>query len=734
MARFLAPVVAILVALQLLTACRPSEPDRAAARRPVHVLLISLDTTRADHLGCYGHPAGATPNIDRLAAGGVLFESCVSSAPITLPSHATMLTGKQPIAHGARDNGLFTLRDDNALLSEALRAAGFRTLAQVSAFVLNREFGLAQGFDAYRDVRDSPAETEVGTEAQSEARPEAQRAAPVEPGARMDASRAGQAESRARSDAVRAGRGAWRAGSNAPRTQLTAEQVTDGAIELLEQAGRRPFFLFAHYFDPHEPHAAPERFTQRFEDAYLAEIAYADEQVGRLIDVLRRRGLLRSTLIVLTADHGEGRGEHGELTHANFLYDSTLRVPLIVAGPGVREPGRRVSELTRTADIAPTILDALGLPPLPDADGVSFAAALRAAAVAAPRAAAVAAPRAEAVAAPRAEAVAAPPRAYSETWAPYHTHGFSPLWSLRSAEWKYIHGPRPELYHVASDPGERNNLAAAEAARVGEMRDELRGLIEAARGANSATHDPALRSVSTEELMKLRALGYLGTGAGDTPLAADLDAFDTPVGPNPADHLDEIRLADNASRLLDEGRHAEVEATLRALLKQAGPRGERFAWAQSALAGALLAQGKAAESLPFFERSLAANPRDGRALTMFGMALAASGRRVEAIDAYRRALEIPPVSALTYRQLGLALLAEGEAAEAAQRLREALEQDAALARDATALQQLATAEHASGQIASALATLQKAIELAQDSGDRKLLRKLRAQRRAYAAP
>ena len=310
---------AVLVSL----GCEQRNAERGARpARDLNVLLISIDTLRADHLGCYGHPVIRTPNIDRIAAEGTLFEQCTTPAPITLPAHTSLMTGTYPFTHGVRDNARFHVHEDNVTLAEVLRDAGYVTGAQIAAYVLNREFGLDQGFDTYEDV-----ETARRT-----------RLAATDPAA----------------------------------SERKAEVVCDGACGWLREHVGDRFFLFVHFFDPHSAYDPPGRFAAQYKNRYLGEIGYVDEQIGRLLGVLDELDLTRRTLLILTADHGEGLGEHGEDTHAHYVYDATLSVPLIFRCAGLVPAGRRVGAQVRLVDVAPTVPAMLGLPPLRDADGASL--------------------------------------------------------------------------------------------------------------------------------------------------------------------------------------------------------------------------------------------------------------------------------------------------------------------------------------------------------------------------
>ena len=281
---------------------------------PRNLLLISLDTVRADHLGCYHHAAAQTPNIDSLAASGLRFEHASTVVPLTLPAHASLMTGTFPGWHGVRDNGGFYLDDEQLTLAEILRNSdkGFRTGGFVGAFVLDRRWGIAQGFDRYVDDFDLDAFPSA---------------------AGMD------------------------------MIQRPGSEVVDRALEWLQADSNRPFFAWVHLYDAHTPYEAPEPFQSRFprtrDGAYDAEIASADAQVGRLVSALRADGRLDDTLVIVVADHGEMLGEHGELTHGFFIYEAATHIPLVISGPGV--PARVVSDQVRIVDVAPTALSLLGI-------------------------------------------------------------------------------------------------------------------------------------------------------------------------------------------------------------------------------------------------------------------------------------------------------------------------------------------------------------------------------------
>lgn len=301
----------------------PPELSRGAAAG-FNLLLITLDTTRPDHLGCYGSKAAQTPVLDALARGGLLVTDAVTTVPTTLPAHASLLTGLYPPNHGVRRNGEYRLAEEKMTLAELLREQGYETAAFVSAFVLDARFGLNQGFDIYDDK--------------------------VTPSALLN-----------QSDTLK---------------ERTAGTVTDAAIEWIETRGtEKPFFAWVHYFDPHYPWAAPEPFAGRFpQGAYDAEIAYMDSEIGRLLISLEKRKITQRTLVVALGDHGEGLGEHGEAAHDFFIYESVMRVPFILSCPGLFQGPQVLGERTVSlVDLVPTTLELLGLAAPPSIDGISLA-------------------------------------------------------------------------------------------------------------------------------------------------------------------------------------------------------------------------------------------------------------------------------------------------------------------------------------------------------------------------
>ena len=299
-----------------------------ATAPPENVLLITIDTLRADALGSYGSATASTPHLDRLAERGHRFSQATTVVPLTLPAHSSLMTATFPATHGVRDNGGYRLEESLTTLAERFQEAGYRTGAFVASFVLDSRWGLDQGFDHYADDFDLE-----------------------------------QFEGARGMDAI----------------QRPADEVIDRAIRWLSETSGAPFFAWVHLYDPHTPYAAPSEFRQRFPPTrrgqYDAEVAWTDHQIGRLLDHLDEVGTLDNTLVVVLADHGEMLGEHRELTHGFFIYDAAVRIPLIFAGPGVSTG--QTSAQVRIVDVAPTVLSLLGLPPLDETQGVDLAASFR---------------------------------------------------------------------------------------------------------------------------------------------------------------------------------------------------------------------------------------------------------------------------------------------------------------------------------------------------------------------
>jgi tetratricopeptide (TPR) repeat protein len=606
-----------LSAFLLLSACV------RAPRVPPNILLVTLDTTRADRLGAYGYQRAKTPRLDRLASEGVLFERALAAAPITLPAHVSLMTGLYPFTHGVRDNGAFSLADTVPTLAATLQAQGYRTAAFVSAFVLDRRFGLARGFDTYDD--------------------------------RVPLERRGD------------------------RTTAAAADWLDART-----ADPSPFFVWLHLYDAHDPYDPPPPFRDAFADRpYDGEIAFDDAAIGSVLDRLDRAGRLSSTIVAVVGDHGESLGDHGEDTHAVFVYDSTLRVPMILAWPGRLPAGRRVAALVRGIDLAPTLLDAAGQPPLPGAQGHTLMTMIDGPHPSAP--------------------AAAPASAYSESYFPLLSMNWAPLRTIQDERWKFIDAPAPELYDLAHDASEQTNLAAREPARAAALAHAL----DALTGGHRGTMAP--RTVDSETAAKLAALGYVGSaGPGDRGGLSPTAPGDERRDPKAMIGLfNQLRQANAA---LQAGRFGEAAAIARDTLARDPGNG----FATIVLANAEMELGRYRDAIAGYRAYLERVPASADAHHRAAIAYARLGDSDGALAEEEAALRIDPRYADAHGHRGGLLAARGRLDEAIRALRTAVE---ILPDNVRYLVGLARVLVSARQLGEAEAQLHRALQLQPDSAD-----------------
>ena len=602
----------------------------AASRSPhpasrFNVLLVTIDTFRADRVG-----RGLTPAIDRLASRGTSFSNVRAAAPLTLPSHVSIMTGTLPPVHGVRENGVVFDRK-TPTIARVFKDAGYKTAAFVGAFVLNRRFGLDEGFDTYDDA------------------------------VRRDMARAEQLEA-----------------------ERHAGEVVDAALAWLGQSGVRasgfsvqPFFVWVHLYDPHAPYAPSAEYLQKAGgQPYDGEIAYSDAQVGRLLDALDSRGLLRSTVVAIAGDHGEALGEHGEQTHGMLAYDTTLRVPLIVTTPG-GGVGREEPPMS-LADLGPRLLHEAGI---------------------------------------RKTGGRLP--VYSETRYPRRA-GWHALSTLADERWKLIRSSEAELYEIATDGTERSNVASAHPNVVQAMSAAL---------AKITAGERTTTGVSAEAAERLRALGYVsGSGAITT---------DDPNAPNPAQVIAAWTLFEQALTQLSSGHAAAAAALLKPLaaahpdaplfqttyaraLKDAGDakaamriyKTSAAKWPTDPdlfhdLAVAAREAGDRAEAARAEQAALALDGNSAMAQNGLGLLNADAGRHREAAAAFEHAAQLDPTNASYWTNLGNARRAQDDLQRAEQAYRKALDADADFA---DALNGLGTLQVQAGRPASAVPLFERAVK------------------------
>jgi choline-sulfatase len=653
--RWLPPAALFCLALALAAAVWwwRSSAVPPPPRERVNVLLVTLDTVRADHLGCYGDRGAQTPVLDGLAARGVRFGTAVAHAPITGPSHASILTGLTPLRHGVRNNEDYVLPKTVPTLPETLARAGYRTAAFVSGFPLERRFGYARGFEVYDD------KFPHGNDPR-----------------------------------------------RAPYIERPADQTTAVATGWLDgrASDAAPWFLWIHYYDAHSPYEPPAEYAARFATRpYDGEIAFVDSQLGVLLARLEALGLTDRTLVLVTADHGEGLGEHGETTHGMFLYDATLSVPWIVAGPGI-PAGRTTKVVGRHIDIAPTLLDYTRQPIATTIEGRSVRPAIEG------------------------RSMSDEP-AYAESLFASRHLRWAPLHTWRTARWKLIDAPRPELFDLANDPRELHDLAAADPGRVADFRRPLRAALK------TQTPD-ASTMVDAEAAERLRALGYVGGGAPWSPEAASslrdpkdmlpllkhLERGMEMARVDPATAVRELTvvLEDapeavlprryRAIALATEGRHDEAISDMRTLEK-AGPL---TAEDLIVLGDCLRLAGRTQEALAALDRASALQPQLIVPWLTRANTLIKAGRTDEASSAFERALAISPEHAEALRGLGDLAFVRGDMPAAAGFYARVL---AAAPLDAGAMVKLGVVRMRGGQREEAVALFRKAIGLEPRNGE-----------------
>ncbi|MAB79714.1 MAG: hypothetical protein CMJ89_10225 [Planctomycetes bacterium] len=556
----------------------PDGPTEEHNSRGRGVLLVTIDTTRADRIGAYGYGGGGTDTIDRLAEEGILFEQALSTAPITLPAHASLLTGVYPSAHGLHDNGIFKLSEEGTPIAEVLRRHGFRTGAFVGSFILDRRYGLDQGFEVY----DGPRQ-------------------------RMDTT----------------------------VSERPAGRVVDRAIQWIDTLDLGDdYFGWIHFYDPHLPWTPPDLYRLRFDHPYDAEIAYCDEELGRLLAHLEKRGLMDELTVIVTADHGEDMDDHGEANHGVFLYQSTMHVPLIVSGSLVQKAaGTRVSRPVSLVSLPATLLRLLGIAadempdmvrlPLLDGDGATME-----------------------------PATTAP--LYLETYLPYYSHRWHPYLGLVSGKHKFIRGKGVELYDLVTDPQESNNLAAVRPEVVKGLERELQALL----AEYSDLAWVVDRALEEGDRQALEALGYTGGAAGGDPFNRSLpDPHERVAGQKELNRARSLMIQANLMATpstpgsqdpakLERGRELLLQA--QAILEDLTRDHAADPLLRLSLGEVKFGLGDHAGALPYFEQALAEQPDSVSTLFSLGVCYVQTGKTERALKTVRKAQSLDPKFSQAY--------------------------------------------------------------------------------------
>jgi choline-sulfatase len=565
-----------LAALLLVSCSRTPPPAPPAAEtsaplRPLNLVVVTIDTLRADRLHCYGYDRIETPTLDALAQRGALFEHAVAQVPLTPPSHASIFTGTYPSVHRVRNTGGFVLPSSSRTLAKILQEQGWDTAAFIGAWVLKKSFGFNQGFAVYDDQMPKQGRDTI-----------------EEP-------------------------------------ERRASEVVDRALAWLNTQSGKPFFVWLHLYDPHQPYNPPPPFRQKYRDRlYDGEVAYTDRELGRFLAALDKKSPPEKTLVVVLSDHGESLGEHGEYTHGIFLYDSTLHIPLIVRGPGV-PAGARVKQQVRTIDVLPTILALMGGRPPAVCQGSSVLAALSGKPV-------------------------PPTSSYAETIYPKMNMNWAELRAIRTDRWKYIRAPKPELYDLAQDPGEANNLLQQHPKEYRELDRQLKAVAGIEEGKAEKIEANLMDQRTMEQL---KSLGYLSGGKREFEL--------TGQGIDPKDRvnvLKELELATAPdSRNLPAARRLEL---LNAAVAEDPTNPTVYYYLGSEYERA----GRYDQAMHVYKTAVEKGAENARMLSRMGDLYMRSGNKDEAIAAYEKAAQLNPLNASTQTNLGTAYLEKGRVAEA----------------------------------------------------------------------
>jgi arylsulfatase A-like enzyme/Flp pilus assembly protein TadD len=628
-----------------------SSPVRTRAK---NILLITIDTLRPDRLSCYSPDYCQTPNIDALAAKGVLFERAFAHTPTTLASHVSIMLGTTPLHHGIHQNANFVLAEAFVTLAEYLKKKGYSTAAFIGAFPLDSRFGLSQGFDVYDESFPS------------------------------------------------------KSSSSSVYPERNAGQVIRSALDWLENRDS-PWFSFIHIWDPHTPYSPPEPFGSSFkDDPYSGEVAYVDAEIKKLFDTLENKGWRDDTFIVLTADHGESLGEHGESTHGYFAYNSTIWVPLIMAGPGI-EPAR-IHDYVSHIDIFPSVCDFLGIEKPSFCQGASLVPVMNGK--------------------KRAEGAI-----FFESLVAHYSRGWAPLRGYIEGKEKFIDSPLMEFYDLDNDFSEQNNLAGSKDLGSHKKKmEELAGRLTSSQKINNP------RRIDSETREKLRSLGYISS------ISPAKESY------GPGDDLKTLlplqQKKDEASRLMETNRIPEAVKLLHDIIQtrkdftdaygelariyeSQGLREDALAVMKTGFEnnpenyglildyGTLLVKtGQVDKGIQFIQKAMGIIDNDPDAWIRLGMAYAAKGELQKALDYYEKALALDSNNALIHDNLGFIHFSlfqkTGKTQDntaAMENFRKAVQLDPSLA---SAYNGLGGTYKASGQLDEAIRAWEKSLELNPD--------------------
>ena len=614
-------IVAIAVVI-ILVVCGVIYKFGACRPEIRHVLLVSVDTCRSDFVGCYGYPYETTPNIDALAEQGIMCKNTYTPVPLTLPAHSSMLTGTNPPYHGIHNNLDYVLSDFNVTLAEILKENGFTTGAAISAFVLDSDFGISQGFDFYDDTF--------------------------------------KVEHKAGSVSERKG-----------------DETTEVAVEWLKNRKDEKTFFFLHYYDPHTEYAPPEPFASKFADKkfgeYAGEIAFADHCIGRVIQTLKDIGIYDSTLIVVTGDHGEMLGEHGEPAHSYFIYQGALKVPLVFKVPGYNK-GMVISEITGLVDIVPTICGLLGIEYPQSVAGVDLSSAFKTGNTGLDQR-----------------------YLYCESLTPT-TYSANSLLGVVNDKYKYIQTTRPELYDLVNDPHETNNLVKAESQRARVMQDWLKQILD--EQVRRDTGDSKM-DLDKSAIRRIESLGYVAGGV-------DEDYTFDQTKDDPKDVISVYLDSAKAGEYIDS---KEYDKAIEMCQKMVHDR-PHFVKGYLDIAKIACELKDFAAAVEPLRKAVELKPENIDAQANLGVTLQKLGNYDEALTHFQKAAELRPEKAEVHSNLSLALLKLDRMDEATEEGNKALQIDPLLPEANSTMATILVKE---GKVDGAIKYYQKALEAAPDN-------------------
>jgi len=573
-------VVSLILYLFLAKRIPGLSAEKSSFDKIKNVIFITLDTVRSDYLSCYRKGNADTPNMDYLAQEGVLFEKCISQTPLTLPEHVTILSGTYPLHHGVRDNGGFQVPEKLELISEVFQKKGYATSAFIGAYVLHSKWGIDQGFDNYSDAFD------------------------------LGHLRTSNLE-----------------------VEKPADVVLGDAQKWILEHKEQPFFTWIHLFDPHAPYTPPSPYDKKYPDnPYAGEIEYTDAQLGYFFKFLRDQGLYDSSMIIITADHGEGLWDHEERTHGIFVYQSTVWVPLIIRLPS-EFPKKKIDRIVEHVDIAPTVLDILDIP-IPDSyQGESLL------------------PLMMNHDSPKEEI------AYTETFYPRLHMAWSELQSFYYKDWKYIRAPKDELYNLSRDKTEKNNLVREQ---LSLKKETFNKMLKFVRDKSQNALPPVkIQNVDEKDRRRLETLGYITT----TPSTVSNENL-----PDPKEKLPELKMYEKADVFLKEGKYEEAIRLSGELLAEEPNNVDVL----NLRGVAYLKNGQLKEAIEHFYKLLKQRPDYNSAMINVVEALLAEGDIDRAIEEIHRFLSVFPEDNILYALLGDALFFQHKFDQALENLQKSI--------------------------------------------------------------